>query len=121
MICKADSGKFCRGSTDNIVIEDVCANYNMLPTMIKNSTSIGSICQADLDNMCVDPIKKPAICGDGYIKPNLCSLYPSKCAAGTNEYDRCAENWYECAVDPNWHYCNSFPELCLGAAYTDVT
>ena len=58
MICNADSGKFCRGTRDP-VINDVCGSYNMLPTEIKNSTSIFSICQADLEKMCTDSKLKP--------------------------------------------------------------
>ena len=74
-ICAADAGKFCGNTPDRIVIKDVCDNWDKLPADVRDKTSLGSLCKADLVKMCTEAGLKEKICANGKnLSPNLCPL-----------------------------------------------
>ena len=112
-ICSKNAAKFCDVSGMLPEIVKVCQNFAELPQDVKSSTSLRTVCAADFHKMCYDTAVAPMICPDGKLSKSMCKLYPSKCEEGTADFDECAKNIFECAVKPEWDFCQSFEDLCF--------
>jgi hypothetical protein len=114
-ICESGKDVFCGGTDDQVNTHKVCEHQDQLSQDILYETSMRSVCEADPAKLCYDRKYKDQVCkSDGQLVENYCEagLFPEKCAVGTSTYDVCAQDWFACMLDPEWRYCDSFPELC---------
>ena len=113
-ICKHNKDLFCGGKDSGSDIKIVCDNIKKLPQDILYESSFRTVCEANPHALCYDPSVKNQTCTNGEITTDYCKagLFPEKCTAGAPEYDACASDILSCMLDPEWRYCDSFPELC---------
>jgi hypothetical protein len=113
-ICRNDSSKFCRGGKE-FAIQDVCQNWESIPELVKNETSLISACISDWPKACTDPEIKDKICTDGKnIAFDICPILAEGACDETsdNEYAKhCGRDWVNC-VAHGAQFCQAFPELC---------
>jgi len=118
-ICSKNSAMFCDESGMMPSIIKICNNFDFLPADVKTSTSMRTICAADIKKMCNDASISPLICPDkSTVLPSLCGLYPDKCMPLSSSFDSCAQNFFECIIKPEWDFCSSFGDLCFQTGAT---
>jgi hypothetical protein len=111
-LCNKDAASFCQGGK-SLVFMDVCANMAKMDIEVMTGSGIASICQADINGkICADQTTASMNCPGGKIVSSLCAMLPDKCDKAKTNFDSCADNWKACLNDPNWKFCNSFPEFC---------
>ena len=112
-----DVESFCADDSD---FADVCVDGwpdfvkvcdTEFPPGMFDGSNYEQVCELDIEDVCGT---YPEICDEeaGTITSNLCGANEAWCDEDSEEYNHCAANLYDCMMDPDFHMCESFPDLC---------